>query len=183
MRRRALLTLVVFLFAGVLPANPASAAPQPAITPITRDGIIASAREMALGQWVSPVTVYANQSATPKRWGTFYAGQTYTGMAYTQQNPQESWATFKSNMASKIGYDWILHDGENSRRCLRTVDGLAQAIEELVIDGARRAELAERGLADIEAGHADWGLAFEGIYDYLCDPEGRAGGTAVPGQK
>ena len=79
--------------------------------------------------------------------------------------------------------DWILHDGENSRRCLRTVDGLAQAIEELVIDGARRAELAERGLADIEAGHADWGLAFEGIYDYLCDPEGRAGGTAVPGQK
>jgi len=70
--------------------------------------------------------------------------------------------------------DWILHDGENSRRCMRTVDGLAQAIEELVVDAALRTELATNGLAAIEANHGDWPTAFSGIYDYLCDPEGRA---------
>ena len=70
--------------------------------------------------------------------------------------------------------DWILHDGENSRRCMRTVDGLAQAIEELVVDGALRAKLATNGIADIKAGHDDWPTAFDGIYEYLCDPEGRA---------
>jgi hypothetical protein len=58
---------------------------------------------MINGKWVSPVTVTRSSSASPRRWGTFYAGQTYTGVAYTQNSPQESWATFKANMASKVG--------------------------------------------------------------------------------
>ena len=85
------------------PAVPSSAAPQAAVSPITRAMIVATARAMATYPWTSPVTVYRDQSASPPRWGTFYAGRTYSGMAYTQNNPQEDWTAFKTNMDRKIG--------------------------------------------------------------------------------
>lgn len=67
--------------------------------------------------------------------------------------------------------DWILHHGENSLRCRRTVDGLAEAIGRLVAEPALRVRLGARGLEDIAARHADWEAAFKGIYEYLGDPE------------
>jgi GT2 family glycosyltransferase/glycosyltransferase involved in cell wall biosynthesis len=66
--------------------------------------------------------------------------------------------------------DWILHHGENSLRCRRTVDGLAEAIGTLVADPALRVRLGARGLEDIAARHGDWDAAFEGIYEFLTDP-------------
>src|SRR5512139_1710987 len=102
MRRWLLLSLVI-AFTLIVPPAPASAAPEAAPTAITRDMILASAKQMALTPWKSPVTVYRDQGAWPTRWGTFYAGQTYVGMAYTQDNPQESWATFKYNMDHAVG--------------------------------------------------------------------------------
>lgn len=67
--------------------------------------------------------------------------------------------------------DWILRHGENSLRCRRTVDSLAEAIETLVGDPALRVRLGARGLDDIAARHSDWEAAFKGIYEFLSDPE------------
>jgi hypothetical protein len=103
MRRWLLLSLAIMLLTLALPVAPASAAPMEAISPITRNMILAAATQMVQGAWVSPVTVYRNTAASPARWGTFYSGRTYVGMAYTQQNPQENWATFSANMKSHVG--------------------------------------------------------------------------------
>jgi glycosyltransferase involved in cell wall biosynthesis len=67
---------------------------------------------------------------------------------------------------------WLLRDGENSLLARRTVDGLADQLERLCRDELLRRRLAEQGLADIAARHADWDHALSGIYDWLCDPEG-----------
>jgi PA14 domain len=105
MRRWILLSLLslIFILSAIVPPVSTSAAPQSAIATVTRDSIVGRAWLLAMGQWVSPKTVYANQYASPPRWGTFYAGRTYTGMAYSQNNPQENWEAFKWNMDHGIG--------------------------------------------------------------------------------
>ena len=72
--------------------------------------------------------------------------------------------------------DWILHHEQNSLRCPRTVDGLAEALTRLATEGALRQRLGEQGLADIAAHHSDWTAALSGIYGFLCDPRGRGSG-------
>lgn len=67
--------------------------------------------------------------------------------------------------------DWILRSEENCLRTPLTVDGLAQSLERLASDGQLRTRLAAQGVADIAANHHDWDDAFEGVYEYLCDPE------------
>ena len=54
--------------------------------------------------------------------------------------------------------DLLVHAGAAVHRHDPAVDGLAQAIEELVVDGALRAELATNGIADIKA---------DGTYDQI----------------
>ncbi|MGV1049559.1 MAG: glycosyltransferase [Solirubrobacterales bacterium] len=66
--------------------------------------------------------------------------------------------------------DWIVHHEQNSIRCPRTVDGLAEGLERLATDVELRRRLSAQGLADIAASHSDWDAALAGIYDYLCDP-------------
>jgi glycosyltransferase involved in cell wall biosynthesis len=66
--------------------------------------------------------------------------------------------------------DWIIHHEENSIRCPRTADGLAEGLELLARDASLRKRLAAQGLKDIAAGHADWDKALSGIYAYLRDP-------------
>jgi GT2 family glycosyltransferase/glycosyltransferase involved in cell wall biosynthesis len=66
--------------------------------------------------------------------------------------------------------DWIVHHEENSIRCPRTVDGLAEGLERLATDAELRGHLSRQGLEDIAARHGDWDRALAGIYDYLCDP-------------
>ncbi len=68
---------------------------------------------------------------------------------------------------------WLLRDGDNSLLARRTVPGLADQLESLCTDAALRRRLAAQGLADIAAGHSDWDAALGGVYDWLCDPEGR----------
>jgi O-antigen biosynthesis protein len=70
--------------------------------------------------------------------------------------------------------DWILHHEENSLRCPRTVDGLADAVTRLASDATLRARLSERAIADIAARHDNWGEALSDIYGFLCDPVGSA---------
>ncbi len=67
--------------------------------------------------------------------------------------------------------DWIIQHEENSIRCPRTVDGLAEGLERLATDAALRQRLAQRGIEDIAARHGDWDRALSGIYAYLCDPD------------
>ena len=66
---------------------------------------------------------------------------------------------------------WILKDGENSLLARRTVPGLVDAMERMVVDPELRRRLASTAVADIAAHHGSWDAAFRGIYDYLCDPE------------
>jgi O-antigen biosynthesis protein len=68
--------------------------------------------------------------------------------------------------------DWILHHDQNSLRCRRTVDGLADAITRLASEPSLRARLGRQALDDIAARHNDWDAAFKGIYEYLGNPEG-----------
>ncbi|HVN52662.1 MAG TPA: glycosyltransferase, partial [Acidimicrobiales bacterium] len=67
--------------------------------------------------------------------------------------------------------DWILHDRVNSLRCHQTVDGLAEAISELVADSALRVRLGAGALETIAARHSSWDVALAGIYDLLSDPD------------
>jgi glycosyltransferase involved in cell wall biosynthesis len=69
--------------------------------------------------------------------------------------------------------DWILEHDVNSLRCRRTVDGLAQAIEALVLDPARRERLGWAAEATIADRFSNWDDAFAPVYDILCDPEAR----------
>jgi GT2 family glycosyltransferase/predicted SAM-dependent methyltransferase/glycosyltransferase involved in cell wall biosynthesis len=71
---------------------------------------------------------------------------------------------------------WLLRDGENSLLALQTVNGLAGAIERLVVDEELRLRLAAAGLATIEKSYGNWDAALGGIYPYLCDPEGMSEG-------
>ncbi len=73
--------------------------------------------------------------------------------------------------------DWILHHEQNSLRCPRTVDGLADALERIAVDGSLRRRLGETALADITASHGDWDAAFAGVYGFLCDPDLGGNGT------
>jgi glycosyltransferase involved in cell wall biosynthesis len=70
---------------------------------------------------------------------------------------------------------WLLRDEENSLLARRTVVGLADQLERLCRDEQLRRRLAAQGLADIEAGHADWPAALGDVHGWLCDPEGRRG--------
>ncbi|HEY9472758.1 MAG TPA: glycosyltransferase [Mycobacteriales bacterium] len=72
---------------------------------------------------------------------------------------------------------WILRDGENALLAKRTVDGLVDCLERLCVNPGLRSRLGAQALADIAAGHSDWGAALAGIYPYLCDPEGHADGV------
>jgi len=67
---------------------------------------------------------------------------------------------------------WLLENGENSILTPRTVDGLADGIERLAVDGALRRRLASAGLRRIAAAHADWDAALAPIFDFLSDPKG-----------
>ncbi|CAB4932233.1 unannotated protein [freshwater metagenome] len=66
---------------------------------------------------------------------------------------------------------WLLRDGENSLLARRSVDSLADQLERLCRDEQLRRRLADQGLADIAAGHADWDEALGQVYGWLCDPE------------
>jgi glycosyltransferase involved in cell wall biosynthesis len=68
--------------------------------------------------------------------------------------------------------DWILHHEQNSLRCPRTVDGLANALTRIATDGPLRQRLGSQALSDIAAGHGDWEAALGGIFGFLCDPVG-----------
>ncbi|MGY1807351.1 glycosyltransferase [Blastococcus sp. SYSU D00669] len=67
---------------------------------------------------------------------------------------------------------WLLRDGENGLLARRTIDSLADSLERLCRDAVLRRRLADQGLADIAARHADWDAALSGIHGWLCDPEG-----------
>jgi glycosyltransferase involved in cell wall biosynthesis len=68
------------------------------------------------------------------------------------------------------GY-WILRHEENSILVRRTVDGVRDGIERLVLDPGLRAKLSRGALHSIKEGHADWDQALSGIYSFLSDPD------------
>ena len=69
-------------------------------------------------------------------------------------------------------FHWLLRHGENSLLAPRTVDGVADALQRLVIDAELRQRLSKQGLADIAANHSSWEKALAGVYGFLSDPEG-----------
>lgn len=69
-------------------------------------------------------------------------------------------------------FSWLLRNEENCLLVERTVDGVVDALERLVVDQGLRARLARQGLADINANHASWDKSLAGVYRFLCDPEG-----------
>ena len=74
------------------------------------------------------------------------------------------------------GY-WILRHEENSILVRRTVDGVREGVERLVLDTGLRAKLGRGALQSIKERHSDWDEALSGIYAYLTDPEAaRPGG-------
>ena len=66
---------------------------------------------------------------------------------------------------------WLLTHEENALLTPRTVDGLADAVERLVVNPPLRRRLGAAGLARIQRHHSNWQESLEGIYEYLCDPE------------
>jgi len=68
------------------------------------------------------------------------------------------------------GY-WILRDEENSLLVRRTVDGVRDGVERLVLDPGLRAKLSRGARQSIADGYTDWDAALSGIYEYISDPE------------
>jgi len=74
------------------------------------------------------------------------------------------------------GY-WILRHEENSILVRRTVDGVLEGVERLVLDSGLRSKLSAGALQSIQDQHSDWDEALSGIYSFLSDPEAaRPGG-------
>ncbi|CAA9341823.1 MAG: O-antigen biosynthesis protein rfbC, partial [uncultured Frankineae bacterium] len=73
---------------------------------------------------------------------------------------------------------WVLEDGRNSLLAKRTVDGLVDSLERAVLDYELRSRLRRGALETIAASHSAWQPALQGIYPYLCDPEGLGGDRA-----
>jgi O-antigen biosynthesis protein len=71
--------------------------------------------------------------------------------------------------------DWILAHEQNSLRCRRTVDGLAEALGRLVADPELRARMGAQAEQTIAERFASWPQAFAGIPEILADPEGWVG--------
>lgn len=69
-------------------------------------------------------------------------------------------------------FHWLLRHGENSLLAPRTVDGVADALQRLVLDGQLRHRLSAQGVSDIAAAHSSWEKALAGVYGFLSDPEG-----------
>jgi glycosyltransferase involved in cell wall biosynthesis len=69
------------------------------------------------------------------------------------------------------GY-WALHDGENSLLARRTVDGLRDAIERIVLDPELGRELSRGALGTIAKNHASWDESFSSVFQFMSDPEG-----------
>jgi glycosyltransferase involved in cell wall biosynthesis len=68
-------------------------------------------------------------------------------------------------------FSWLLRNGENCLLTERTVDGIVDALERLVVDPELRDRLARRGLADVAANHSSWEKALAGVYGFLSNPE------------
>jgi glycosyltransferase involved in cell wall biosynthesis len=68
-------------------------------------------------------------------------------------------------------FAWLLRNGENCLLTERTVDGIVDALERLVVDPELRDRLARRGLADVAANHSSWEKALAGVYGVLSNPE------------
>jgi glycosyltransferase involved in cell wall biosynthesis len=68
-------------------------------------------------------------------------------------------------------FAWLLRNGENCLLTERTVDGIVDALERLVVDPELRDRLAHRGLADVAANHSSWEKALAGVYGFLSNPE------------
>ncbi|UAJ80558.1 glycosyltransferase [Leifsonia sp. ZF2019] len=95
-------------------------------------------------------------------------------------------------MASGVGmvvpdspwFRWLFEPGENARTTMMTYEEVVAALDELVLDTAKRERIQRAGLATIDAQHSDWDAALDGIYEFLCDPEANAmasEGTLVAG--
>jgi GT2 family glycosyltransferase/glycosyltransferase involved in cell wall biosynthesis len=66
---------------------------------------------------------------------------------------------------------WLL---ETERNCLlapQTVDGLATALERLVLNPRLRRRLASAGLRRVQERHSSWEQALSGVFGFLCDPQ------------
>ncbi|WP_175494342.1 rhamnosyltransferase WsaF family glycosyltransferase [Herbiconiux ginsengi] len=68
-------------------------------------------------------------------------------------------------------FQWIFDDGENSLTVMRTLDDVVEKLDTLVRDAQLRSRLRANALDTIARNHSSWDEAFEGIYDYFCDPE------------
>ena len=76
------------------------------------------------------------------------------------------------------GGDWLLRHDHNSIRCRRTLDGLVEALTELITNDTLRGRLGAQGAKDIEA-FGSWDDAFAGVYPFLTDPETHSGTDAA----
>jgi glycosyltransferase involved in cell wall biosynthesis len=69
------------------------------------------------------------------------------------------------------GY-WALQNGENSLLARRTVDGLRDAMERIVLDPELGRELSRGALRTIAENYASWEKSFSGVFQFMSDPEG-----------
>jgi len=69
--------------------------------PISRAAIQANAGQMIDSTWV-PKNTFTNYQYSGS-YRTYYQGTTYTGVAYSQNNPQENWPEFNSAVANTGG--------------------------------------------------------------------------------
>jgi glycosyltransferase involved in cell wall biosynthesis len=67
---------------------------------------------------------------------------------------------------------WLLKDGENCIIAEPTAESLCDALVTALTDDALRARLTANAVADIQANRSDWPTKIDGVYAYMCDPEG-----------
>jgi glycosyltransferase involved in cell wall biosynthesis len=75
-----------------------------------------------------------------------------------------------------VAYDnpaghWLLEHEQNSLLVRRTVDGLRDAVERLVLDLELRTRLQNGALRTVAERHASWDKALSGIYPFLTEPD------------
>ena len=137
-------------------------------------------RIVTAGSWARPTTSAPGSStsgcSTTARPATCTARATSASRSTVSEHPSYLPLELMACGVPVVAFDnpagyWLLRDGENCLLARRTVDGLSDQLERMVVDHELGACSRRTGLHDIDEGYASWDKALSGIYEYLSDPE------------
>ena len=74
---------------------------------------------------------------------------------------------------------WLLKDGQNCLLSAATATALTDTVEHALLNPTLRETICKNALAMVRSNYLDWPAQAESVFQYLCDPEGKAATSAA----